>query len=423
LAELSRHAGPRLALVPRFRQRVVSVPLDLGRPLWVDDPGFDIDRHLVRTSCSTGMVGLQELVSLIVSEPLDRDRPLWQLTLVTDLPGDQWALVSKVHHSLIDGLFGTEPLAVLTDDATRGELRAGSWHPPALPGSAALVARTLAELVVDPTEQYRAYRANLRRVRHGWARLAPGLPATPPAGIAGLSGPVGPRRTWASASVPAEVLRRACTHFGASTHEIVLAMVASGLRELLIARDEGAGRYADVRAVVPMAAVDASNGLDAGLEAELMDLPTSEHRLVARIDRLRDESREPTDSPVTLNAGAGVAGFAAPTLASLALREATRRGTADRDVQTVVVNVPGPRTEVRIMGRPMTDVFPVMPLPPGIRVTVGAFSYRGHLTFGVTADRDALPDAHVVTTGIERAVHDLDHHLDPPTQEPTDATS
>jgi WS/DGAT/MGAT family acyltransferase len=419
VAELRRHAQPRLALVPRFRQRVVPIPLDLGRPLWVDDPGFDIDQHLVRTRCTSGMAGLQELVSIIVSEPLDRDRPLWELTLVTDLPGDQWALVSKVHHSLIDGLFGTEPLAVLTDGTGRQPAPAADWEPPAVPGAAMLVGRTLAGLLFDPTEQYRAYRANLRRTRRRWDRLAHRRQPGPAAELAGLTGLAGPRRTWTSAAVPSEIVRAARARFGASTHEVVLAVVASGLRDLLIARDEGAGRYPDIRAVVPMAAVDATNGLDAGIEAELIDLPTSERDLGTRIGRVRDRSREPDDNPVTVNAGAGIAGFAAPTLASLALREATRRGTAEGDVQTVVVNVPGPRTELSVWGRPMTRTYPVMPLPPGIRVTVGAFSYRGLMTFGVTADRDALPDAHVVTTGIERAAHDLDQYI----KEVTDATS
>ena len=114
-AELAEHLAHRVPLVPRLRQRVVPVPFDLERPVWVDDPGFDLDDHLVVTSNPLGMAGLSELVSLIVSVPLDRDRPLWNLTLVTDLPDDQWALVSKVHHSMIDGVSGTDLLGVLVD--------------------------------------------------------------------------------------------------------------------------------------------------------------------------------------------------------------------------------------------------------------------------------------------------------------------
>jgi diacylglycerol O-acyltransferase len=167
-----------------------------------------------------------------------------------------------------------------------------------------------------------------------------------------------------------------------------------------------------------MAAVDTVGGIGAGIEAELIELPSSESRLADRIARIRERGRA-AGGPVGVGAGSGVTGFAAPTLASLALREATRRGWAGADVETVVVNVPGPRAVATVMGRPMVSTFPVMPLPPGMRVTIGAFSYRGRTTFGVTTDRDAMPEAHVVTTGIERAAAEL-HHL---IKEATDAKS
>ena len=142
------------------------------------------------------------------------------------------------------------------------------------------------------------------------------------------------------------------------------------------------------------------------MAATIVELPTGAPTLAARVEQVRATGQQ-TGPDVAASALTQLAGFAAPALASLGLREATRAGLADGNVQTVVVNVPGPREFLTMLGRRINDTYLVMPLAARVRVSVGVFSYAGHMTFGITADRDALPDARVVASGIQRAVREL----------------
>ena len=356
------------------------------------------------TSNPLGMAGLSELVSLIVSVPLDRDRPLWNLTLVTDLPDDQWALVSKVHHSMIDGVSGTDLLGVLVD-GTVHDAPIAPWHPPSLPRADEVARRAVADLVFNPIEQYRAYRAFVMRERRRWRRITGRVAAFTAPDESGLRGPVGPRRTWASVALPSELSRRARHQHDLTSHQLVLVLVASGLRDLMMARDEGAARQPDIRAVVPVSVADERRP-SSPVAATIVELPTGAPTLAARVEQVRATGQQ-TAPDVAASALTQLAGFAAPALASLGLREATRAGLADGNVQTVVVNVPGPREFLTMLGRRINDTYLVMPLAARVRVSVGVFSYAGHMTFGITADRDALPDARVVASGIQRAVREL----------------
>lgn len=405
--ELRDHVAQRVPLVPHFRHRVVEIPLDLGRPMWVDDPDFDLDGHLPRAAMSLGAAGLDELVSLIVSEPLDRSRPLWQLTVVTGLPDDGWALISKVHHSMIDGLFGTEPLAVLIDGAIKNPPTPAPWNPSPMPRPDELISRTAAEFLFNPGEQYRFTRAGVRRSRRRLERIFDQGSGRPETDSTGLRGPVGSTRTWASLSLDMDPIRKQRQRFEVNTHELILALVTSGIRDLLAARDESGTGWPTVKAIVPVAVAGFTTGYEGGIAAETVELPTGESDIVGRIERLHRQTPGADANPLAINAQIGLTGFPAPALASLGLREATRRGLAEREAQVVVVNVPGPRRELTMLGRPVTGIRPAPPLAGGVRLSIGVYSYLDTLSFGVTADRRSIPDAHVVTTGIRQALDEL----------------
>lgn len=204
-----------------------------------------------------------------------------------------------------------------------------------------------------------------------------------------------------------EAIRSERHRFGVNTHELVLALITTGIRDLLLSRDEGGRTWPVVKAIVPIAVAGQSDGSVGGIAAEIVELPTFEWDLAGRIRQLHKQMPKDGADPVAIDAQIGVVGFAAPALASLGLREATRRGVADRLAHTVVVNVPGPRHELAMLGRPMIDIYPVPPLAAGVRLSVGVYSYLDTLSFGVTADRQSIPDAHVVTTGIRRALAEL----------------
>lgn len=406
LGQLRDHVARRVPLIPRFRQRVVEVPFDIGRPMWVDDPNFDLSDHLlVATPGSAG--DLDELVSLILSEQLDRRHPLWQLTFVAGLDDDRWALISKVHHSMIDGLFGTEPLAVLVDGAVGESPMSGEWDPGRPPGGAELLGLSLAELMVNPAEQYRFARSQARRTRR---RFDSTTGRAPKAGVddpTGLRGPVGGPRSWSTLSVDMAPIRRVRGHVDANTHELILALITSGLRDLLVARGEDSSSWPEIKAIVPVAVAGSTSGFHGGMASEVVELPIAEPCLADRVKRLHDQTREASANPVAINAQVGLSGFSAAALASLGLREATRRGVTEREAHTVVVNVAGPRHQLSLLGRPIATIQSAPPLAAGVRLSFGVLSYRETLNFGVTADRGTMPDVGIVTAGIRTALEQL----------------
>jgi WS/DGAT/MGAT family acyltransferase len=416
---LRDHVARCVTFVPRLRQKVVEVPLRLGRPMWIDDPDFDVDNHLVATTTS-GMAGVQELVTLIVSRRLDRSMPLWQLTVVTGLEDGRWAIISKVHHSIIDGLYGTEPLATLIDGAVAPEQAVETWAPPPPPGDDELVRRALTELMLDPVEQYRFGRAAFNRSRRRMAELAGQGGRNLPPDPFGLRGPIGHTRAWASATVPLGPLRAVRAQADTSLHQLVMLLVTSGLRAWLRSRDEGRTSWPPVTAVVPMAVADPTAGFAGGISTERIALPVGERDLARRLGRLPQPSAS-MSQPAPVEAQIGLSGLIAPTLASLGLREVARHGAADGGADVVVLNVPGPSTELTILGRPVVEIDPVMPLVARARVSIGVFSYLGRLAFGVTADRDSIPDVQVIATGIRSAFDELTADL-PPTRNEKTAT-
>ena len=418
LHELTEHVAQRVPLVPRFRQRVEEIPFQLGRPMWVDDPSFDLAQHVRAMVADPKRADLDQLVSNIVSEQLDRRHPLWQLTLVTGLRSGRWALISKVHHSMIDGLFGTEPLAVLTDDAVSGRSVAASsasqasdWAPTPSPRPVELLGETVFELMTNPVEQYRFARSQARRNQRQLRRFRRG-------GVGGADDPIGligaaaGPRSWASVAVDMESLRTVRNRLGANTHELILALITAGFRNLLVGRglvaaDAPAGAWPPVHAIVPVAVAGQNTGFHGGVAAEVVELPTGEPRVVERAKRLHEQASDVTSNPVAIDAQIGLSGFPSVALASLGLREATRRGVIERLAQTVIVNVPGPKRELTVLGRPIADIRTALPLVAGARLSFGVFSYRDTLTFGMTADAESVPDSELVIEGIRAALAEL----------------
>ncbi len=418
--ELTEHVAHRVPLVPRFRQRVDEIPFHLGRPMWVDDPAFDLHDHVRAVALPPEQADLDEFVSTIISEQLDRNHPLWQLTLVTGLADDRWALISKVHHSMVDGLFGTEPLAVLTDDAVTGRTgvpvatgMAADWTPARPPRRAELLGQTVAELMTNPVEQYRFARSQVRRSSRRFERLSGRANGDAgPDDPIGLIGAAGGPRSWSSISVDMAALRTVRNRLEANTHEVILALITAGFRHLLVGRglvaaDAPTGAWPPVRAIVPVAVAGQHAGYHGGVAAEVVELPTGAAGLVERVERLHQQTSEAATHPVAIDAQIGLAGFPSVALASLGLREATRRGVIERLAQTVVINVPGPKRELTVLGRPILDIRPALPLVAGARLSFGLFSYRDTLTVGMTADRQSVPDAELVVDGIRAAIEEL----------------
>lgn len=421
----------KLPLVPRYRQRVVPVPLDLGRPVWVDDPHFDLDYHLRRTALAHpgGDVELRRLVGRLMSQQLDRGKPLWEAWVVEGLAGDRWALVSKVHHSMVDGIAGTDLLSRVLDTspdtipATSPDGAAGSpaaplevagWHPGEPPGAAGLVLdavceRGLGMLAAGPlraalTSPRRAGSLALTTAR-GLAGYAANLRPVP---ASSLVGPLGPHRRFRWGAVGLEDVRAVRASHGGTINDVVLALVTGGFRALLLSRHEPPRRGA-VRSLVPVSVRrgDQRGRLDNRVSAILADLPVEVAdpveryaEVVARMRRLKGAAEAEAGEALTAAAG----WVAAPVLAS-ALHVAFR--VPHRNLTTVTTNVPGPRQVLWACGRRMLATYPYVPIADRLRTGVAVTSYDDALAFGVTADRDTVPDVDVLLQGLLAAVDEL----------------
>ncbi len=414
----------KLELVPRYRQKVQFVPFDLGRPVWVDDPHFNLDYHLRHTALPApgGEAELRQLVGRVMAQQLDRSKPLWEIWVVEGLEGGRWAMLSKTHHALVDGVSGTDLLAVVMDQSPDVERPAqpARWIPAPTPSGMELIVEAVAGVLLSPYELVRAARAQTRAVRRMAryaAEVASGLVAmgglVRPTPHSSLNGPLGPHRRYAWASTSVDDIKTVRRALGGTFNDVVLACITNGFRELLLSRGEDVDRV--VRTLVPVSVRprDASGKavgdgtLENKVSAMFAELPVDIEDPVLRLQTVSEQMKDLKDSrqAVAGEALTSMSGFAPPILLAMGMRLATR--AAQRNVNTVTTNVPGPQVPLYAAGRRMVRAFPYVPLGGQIRIGVAIFSYDGQVNFGITGDYDSAPDLDVLVAGIEEGMTEL----------------
>lgn len=401
--ELQERISSRVVLVPRLRQRVMDVPFRVERPVWVDDPEFNLDYHLRHTGLPKGgnLLSLNRLVGRVLSQRLDRGKPLWEMWIVSGLPKRQWAIISKAHHSIIDGVSGTDPLALMVDQVKMPRHRpADRWSPNPVPSANDLLNSGLTDLMLDPGEQFRIARRVVKRPWQEMAKAAESLVGHKP--VSGLNRALGPHRRWIPAVVDADAIRRARTKFDVSTNDLVLALISSGFRTMF--EHSNTPVPESLRSLVPLAVASADAFINevTALEA---DLPVGEEDLESMASQIAGQTASHSNHSraVAGDALMNLRGLSAPTLCALGVRAATLAG-ADRDgIETVAINAPGPRETVTLLDQPMVAVIPAIPLAAGVRIGVAVMSYQDQFHFGITGDRDAAPEVAFLAKGIEKA--------------------
>lgn len=412
----------KLHLIPRYRQRVRFVPLELGRPVWVDDPHFNLAYHVRHTALPAPGTDadLCTLMARLMSQPLDRNRPLWEAWVVENLPGGRWALISKVHHCMVDGISGVELLTVLLDAERESERPiAPAWQPAPEPGWPAMVVDAwtglagdvghlvggLSRAVRDPLETWRGG----ERAVEGLIGLGRSLASTAPLSI---EGSIGPHRRWAHSSSSLADVRVVREAFGGTINDVVLAAVASGYRTLLLSRGEDAD-HARVRTLIPVSVrtEDAAEAIDNRVSAILLDLPVHLDDALERLAAVEHRMSELKQS------GMPEAGVLVTSMGDLAppmvVGAVTRVGVrmmhqlSQRSINTVATNVPGPQFPLYCLGREMIEHRPFVPISHGIRVGTAILSYNGNLSFGITGDFDTAPDVDVLATAIADGITEL----------------
>jgi diacylglycerol O-acyltransferase / wax synthase len=409
----------RLPLVPRYRQRLAFVPLGQGRPKWVDDPHLNLRYHVRSTALpSPGSEDqLKDLAGRVFSQQLDRDKPLWEVWLVEGLEGDRFAVLSKTHHALVDGVSGVDIMSVLFDTSPEPAAPTGPgdrWLPRPLPSSAQLLGEALVERATLPGEITGSLRAILsgpRRLLEGARDAAVGVGAMAWAGLnPAPSSPynkqIGPHRrfTWVRADL--SDLKDIKNSLGGTVNDVVLATVAGALGKHLRRRGQNTDGL-ELKAMVPVSVrQDVEQGaLGNRVAAMMAPLPVWCQEPVARLDIVREELRDLKSSGQAVGARVltDLSGFAPPTI----LGQASRLMSRQRFFNLVVTNVPGPQFPLYLLGRRMLDPFPMVPLASGQGVGVAILSYDGRINFGLVGDFDLLWDLDDLAVDLEDSLAEL----------------
>ncbi|WP_424189347.1 WS/DGAT/MGAT family O-acyltransferase [Actinokineospora sp. G85] len=415
----------RLPLVPRYRQKVAEVPGHLARPVWVDDPHFDIAYHVRRSALPRPGSDEQlfDLVGRLMARPLDQNRPLWEMYLVEGLAGGHVALVTKSHQALVDGVRTIDFGQVILDSAPHEpqEPAEEPWLPRREPGPARLLLDAVSETVLRPREMVENVRSAVTDVMATTQKVAGVVETVVSAiGIAARPAPAGPlnaaigrSRLFAVARAKLDDLRVVRALHGGTVNDVILAVISGALRSWLLSRGEQITSSTLVRALVPMAVHDdATDGTVPGMlgnrvTPHLVDLPVGEPNPFVRLHHVSHALRAHNDSLRSVAASAllRVGGFAPPTLHSLGARAAA--SFSQRIFNLVVTNVPGPQIPLYAGTARMTEMFPVMPLSRNQALAIGVTSYDGGVYFGLTGDRSAMSDVDVLARMLEESVEEL----------------
>jgi diacylglycerol O-acyltransferase len=409
----------RLHLVPRYRQRLAFVPLGQGRPVWVDDPHFNVKFHVRHTALPSpgGDQQLKRLAGRVFSQSLDRSRPLWELWLVEGLSENRFAILSKTHHALVDGVSGVDIATVLFDTSPE-PMPVGppehTWHPRPLPSAAQLLADALLERATVPGEIVRGVRATMRGPRQVAGRVGRALGGVGAMAKAGLQTapaspfnvPIGPHRrfTWVRGDLAQ--FKAVKNALGGTVNDVVLATVAGAVGRYLRLHGEETDDLV-LKAMIPVSVrADVERGaLGNRVAAMWAPLPVG---LIDPVQRLLTIAREmdglkESGQAVGAQVLTELTGFAPPTI----MAQAARLQARQRLFNLVVTNVPGPQFPLYMLSRELEAMYPMVPLAENQALGIAIMSYNGQLNFGLNADYDAVPDLEALADELRASIDEL----------------
>lgn len=405
----------RLDRVPRYRQRLQFVPFGAGRPVWVDDQEFDIEHH-VRHSALPGPGGeeaLKRAAARIFAQPLDPSKPLWELELVEGVDDDHFAVVSKTHHCVIDGIAGNGVIEAITDAEPMFSISGfvPTWTPRPPPSPATLLAATLRDQISGPVRMAREALQAATDARKMLADLRGGLEPLLRVALRGrapessLNGPVGRQRRYEMATLDLASVKHVRGALGIALNDVMLAVVAGALRKFLMVRGEKLRD--DLRVFVPVnaRAPDGSGSAGNQVAAVFCPIPLTENDPVARarkISAAMNQIKQSNEAMAALSI-ARLGELSPPPLAFAA----ARLEVAYRRFNFVVSNVPGFPTPRYFLGRKLVRFHPLIPLSSQQLLSVGLHSYAGTIGFGLAGDADRMRDLAVFARAIPEALEEL----------------
>jgi len=409
----------RLHLVPRYRQRLAFVPFGQGRPVWVDDPHFNVAYHVRHTALPApgAEEQLMRMTGRVFSQALDRSRPLWELWLVEGLTGGRFALLSKTHHALVDGISGVDIITVLFDTSPEPMPVAPpeqEWVARPLPSDAQLLADALLQRATVPGEMVRGVRALLRGPRAVAGRAARSVGALGELALTGLrpappsmfNVSIGPHRrfTWVRGDL--DQLKAVKNALGGTLNDVVLTVVAGALGEYMRLHGQTTDG-AELRAMVPVSVrADVERGaLGNRVAAMWAALPVGVADPIERLHTVSAVMQKVKASGQAVGAQVltELSGFAPATILSQAARLQARQ----RLFNLVVTNVPGPQFPLYLLGRKLESIFPMVPLAQNTALGIAILSYNGQINFGLAGDYDAMADLDVLADELRASIAEI----------------
>jgi diacylglycerol O-acyltransferase / wax synthase len=402
----------RIRAIPRCTQMLRTQPFDVGAPQWVDDPGFDLGRHVRRVAVPRpgDDTELFRVVADVLERRLDRDRPLWECWVIEGLKGNRWAILMKIHHCMADGISAIRILTRLCDDIDGDAFAAP-----------VIAKRTAAQKHLKPVPDPKP-RSNplgnlwrtatsitdaAARTVSGTAEIATGL-LRPTAGSS-LVGPVTAMRRYRAVRVPLADVEQVCRKFDVTINDVALAAITEGFRCVLLHRGEEP-RPDSLRTLVPVS-VRSPDALDKPgnrLSVMLPYLPVEQgdpiqqlRTVHSRLTRAKQGGQRQAG-----NIAVSATSYVPFILSSWVIRLLTR--LPQRGIVTLATNVVGPRRRLEMMGGNVARLLPIPPIALRLRTGVAVLSYADDLVFGITADYDAGADVDELADGIKIGVARLD---------------
>ena len=417
-ADVLEHIRCRLHLVPRYRQKLAIPPAGVGRQRWIDDPAFNLEYHVRHTALPApgDEYKLRRLVARVSAQRLDRTKPLWELWIVEGLADGGFAVISKTHHAMVDGVSGVDLMTMLFDvsEEPRDAGPDPGWVPQPEPSGAELAATSLSGAartalglplrVAAAAAQPQRAAADMREALQGLAEVVSA--GMNPAPDSPLNVSIGPHRRVAFAEAPLADFKTVKNAFGGTVNDVVLTAVAGAVRAWMHSRGmrvEGL----ELKAAVPVStrASGEQGALGNRITQLVAPLPIHQPDPVRRLQYVREAMDDVKESKQAVGAEviAGMQDFAPPTI----LAQASRLNFSARFYNLLVTNIPGPQLPIYLLGREMKAVRPIAFLAGDRALAVAAISYNGRVCFGLIGDYEALPDIDVLATGITDALGEL----------------
>ena len=406
----------RIRAIPRCTQMLRTQLFDVGAPQWVDDPGFDLSRHVRRVALPRpgDDAELYRVVADVLERRLDRDRPLWECWVIEGLKGNRWAILMKIHHCMADGISATRILSRLCDDDD-----GDAFARPTVTKRTAATRRHL-KPVPDPKPLENLWNpldslwrtatgitGAAARTVGGAAEIATGLLRS--SAGSSLVGPVTRMRCYRAVRVPLAEVEQVCRKFDVTINDVALTAITEGFRSVLLHRGEEP-RPDSLRTLVPVS-VRSPDALDKpGNRLSIMlpylpveqDDPIQQLRVVhSRLSRAKQGGQRQAT-----NVAVSATNYIPFMLSSWLIRFLTR--LPQRGIMTLATNIPGPRRQLQMMGHEVARLLPIPPIALRLRTGVAVLSYANDLVFGITADYDAAADVDELAKGIAMAVARLE---------------